>query len=192
VLQALKVTGFDLVGQSLGALIAGSVDAIARHRLVLMSPALGYAVQRHGPLPEALAKRDADFCAEGAARFADARAPRLVHIPERKPGAVEAVHTAMASLHNPGHGQAIRMLASGDLIAAAGSIRGPVLLLNGAQDQVTPVTGTERLLAALQRRPRNGKASERLVVIDDAGHAVYLEWPGQVVRVIHDFLEAGT
>ncbi len=189
VIDELRLSRIHLIGQSLGALIAGDFAQRPKiGRLVLMSPALGYGVPRGGPLTEALAKRCADFDTEGAAAFAAKRAARLVHDARRKPEIAEAVQTAMASLCDPGHVQAVRMLASGDLLAAAAKILCPVLLINGAQDVVTPVEGSRRLLSVLQARPRTPGLSEDLAVIEDAGHAVYLEQTAAVIAKAASFL----
>lgn len=184
----VRLRNVRILGQSLGALIAAACASWQKiDHLVLMSPALGYGVPRGGPLTEALAKRCTDFEREGAAAFAASRAQRLVNDPPRKPGITDAVQTAMATLSNPGHTQAIRMLASGNLLAAAAKIACPVLLINGAQDLVTPVDGTRRVLTALQARPRGTRIDERLDVIEDAGHAVYLEQTAAVAAAASPF-----
>jgi pimeloyl-ACP methyl ester carboxylesterase len=64
VLDGLGAAKVDLIGQSLGGLIAATFSAAhaARvKRLVLVSPAHGYNTPVGGPLPPALAQRIADF-----------------------------------------------------------------------------------------------------------------------------------
>ena len=122
--------------------------------------------------------------------FAAKRAGRLVHDAERRPEILRTVETAMATLCNPGHTHAVRMLASGDLLAAAASIRRSVLIINGAEDIVTPPAGAKALYAALQKRPRELHIDERLQIIPAAGHAVYLEQTSAVIAAAAKFFEA--
>ena len=193
--EALHLDTVDVMGQSLGALIAACfahLHAGIIRRLVLMSPALGYKVQRGGTLPDALARRITDFDREGAAGFAETRAQRLVHQPEQKPAVVDAVRAAMATLTTSSHTQAVRLLASGDLLADVQKINCRTLVINGADDVVTPIQGAEQVLARLKDRGTFFRSHDRLIFIQDAGHAVYLEQPDEVPRIVQEFLgEAG-
>ena len=187
---ALGLRSFDLVGHSLGGLVAVAFAAKYPHhvrRLALMCPALGYRAARGAPLPEQAAQRIADFTALGAEGMAQARASRLVHGPDEKPAVVEKVRDAMASLGLEGYTQATRMLASGDLLADIPLIAAPALLLTGKEDLITPEKGSLRALAALNGRAAGTSESHSVA---NSGHAVYLEAPGEVTRVITTFLRA--
>lgn len=183
----------DIVAHSLGCLMGA---ALARHfparigRIVLMAPALGYGVPRGGALPEGVAGRIAELERLGPDEFAARRAPRLVYAPERHGATADLVRAAMARITMPGYGQAARMLGTGDLLADVAHVRGRVLLINGRDDQVTPLAGAERLLIALKSRASANAVNTRLHVVADAGHAVSIEQPMVVARAIAEFLEA--
>jgi pimeloyl-ACP methyl ester carboxylesterase len=153
-----------------------------------MCPALGYRTPDNAPLPDGMARRLADFAQEGPAAFATARAARLVHDPMRKPGVVEAICASMAAIGPAGHAQAVHALAQGDLMGAAASWPHPVLLLAGADDQITPLAGTEQLFATLRERPRQPGVREQMHIISDAGHAVFLEHPAEVAASASAFI----
>jgi pimeloyl-ACP methyl ester carboxylesterase len=192
-LRALDGAGADrihLVGQSLGALFAASFAARHPGRIVsltLMAPAPGYGTHS-GALTEALARRIADFDAEGSPAFAAARAGRLVNDPDRKPEVVAAVRAAMSSLSKDGHTKAVHALAQGNLAADCAGLRCPVLLITGAEDAITPLAGTTRLFDALRARPRGGDIREQMTIIGDAGHALFLEHPAATAAAIHAFI----
>ena len=191
--SALGLTNFDVIGQSLGALIAAAyARQYSKHvrRLVLMSPAHGYGIPRNGVLPATLTNRIRDFDNEGAAAFAAKRAPRLIHGAERKPDVVSAVRAAMATLSNPGHTQAVRLLGSGTLLEDAVRLPHEIHLISGAHDLITPIDGTSKLHEALNARFGFDARLGKLQLVSDAGHAVYLEAPDEVVDSMTAFLEA--
>jgi pimeloyl-ACP methyl ester carboxylesterase len=190
VFDALELARADIVAQSLGCIIAGSFAT--RHkervrRLVLLAPAHGYATAPNMLTP-ALTQRIDDFRREGAVAFASKRAPRLVHTPERKPEIVAAVRDVMASLTDPGHTDAVRLLSGGELPDHLARSAQPTLLISGAEDQVTPLSGTKQLHEILRARKLTPPVRADLQVIPDAGHAVYLEAPDVVIGAITSFL----
>jgi pimeloyl-ACP methyl ester carboxylesterase len=190
-LDELGIARVSIMGQSLGALFAGAFASLFPDRvrkIVLMCPALGYHSPEGGPLPDGLARRLTDYETEGAAAFAAARASRLVNDPLRKPDVVESVRASMAAIGAAGHAQAVHALAQGDLIAAAASWPHPVMLLAGADDQITPLAGTDQLFTTLRVRPRKAGIREQLHIISDAGHAVFLEHPAEVAASASSFL----
>ena len=185
-LDACGIATVDLVGHSLGCLMAGAfatrLPTRMRH-LALLSPALGYNVPRNSVLPPAIAARITDLELQGAEAFAAMRAARLVHRPEAKPAVVASVRTAMARVSLPGYAQAVRMLASGDLIAEARHIVAPTLILNGEDDVVTPKAGAQKLHAAC--------SGSQLVLIPDAGHALPQEAPEHIAALLSRVFAGG-
>jgi pimeloyl-ACP methyl ester carboxylesterase len=182
----------DIVGHSFGCLVA---DAVARHfptdvrRLVLMSPALGYASRPDTPLPETVARRVMDLEALGPERFAELRAARLVHDAVRTPEALAHVRRVMAKVNLKGYTHAARILATGDLLKGALPLVAPALVLTGAEDQITPPEGARKLHAVLSAR---ANAESSYIEIPGAGHAIYLEQPDAVIAAITAFLGEGT
>lgn len=185
VLGALGHTRVDVVGHSLGALVAGSFAAdfpgcVAR--LILISPALGYGTDRGAALATAAASRLDAMISEGAERFAATRGPRLVYLPETKPEIAAAVTAAMAQVKLPGYEQASRMLSCGDLPVEAKRITVCTRIIVGAQDQITPPSNCRRLYDALvDATPLLG---HRFDLVADAGHAVCQERPDEIARLV--------
>ncbi|WP_217358726.1 alpha/beta fold hydrolase [Thalassococcus sp. S3] len=158
---------FDLLGHSLGCLIAGRVALLAPlrvRRLTFASPALGHGVA----LPDLSPATKDRMGVTDMAAFAAARAPRLLARPE---GAALAQVTAqMAALRAPGHEAAARILSSGDLLADARRLTLPADVIVGAADVITPPGAARRLYAAL---PLKGAFTE----VPEAGHALTVEAP---------------
>ena len=191
VLNALDLAHADLIGQSLGGLIAATFSAMHPERvrrLVLVSPAHGYGVPVGGTLPQLLEQRIADFQREGAGLFAAKRAPRLVFEGDQNPGVTAVVRQTMATLTDPGHSQAVKVLASGSIAAAVAILPHDVLLLSGADDVITPPAGTRSLYEALVQRGCSSVSSQRLEFIPRAGHAAYLERSDAVVSAVTAFV----
>jgi pimeloyl-ACP methyl ester carboxylesterase len=186
-----EIAPIDLVGHSLGCLVAGALATNQQHRvhkLVLIAPAPGYRVPVGGDLPVNVAARITELERLGPAAFAAARAGNLVSDPVARPDVAAVVQSAMAAVTVRGYGQAVRMLGNADLHKCAASITAPTLIINGDADRVTPLDGARRLLAHLQERP--GNAVARLEIVPGAGHAVSIEQPEHVARLISEFLEA--
>ena len=191
--EELGLDTVDVVGQSLGAIVAANFAHMhvgIMRRLVLISPAPGYGVPERGKLPDALAKRIADFDIEGADQFAAKRAARLVHRANERPEIVDQIRATMATLSKGGHRQAVRLLASGTTKQDLARFSYRTLVLCGAEDVVTPVAGSRSLFDTLQARGGISKKDDRLHIVPDAGHAVLHEAPDEVLRVVGEFLEA--
>lgn len=187
-LDRLGIGRLDLLGHSLGAVIAGRFASRHPERLgclFLVSPALGYGTQPGAALAPAAASRLDALINEGAARFAATRAPRLVHQPG-DPSLIATVTQAMSEVTLPGYAQASRMLSCADLVADARLIATPTLVMVGADDQITPPANCRRLYDALvSARPDRG---HRFGLIAEAGHAVVQERPADVARAIASFV----
>jgi pimeloyl-ACP methyl ester carboxylesterase len=190
-LDRLGMTKVDLVGHSLGALMAGRLamsmpDRVGR--LVLASPALGYGTQPGEPLAPSAGNRLDAFIAEGGERFAATRGPRLVHS-RHNAALISGVVKAMSEVKLPGYAQACRMLSCGDLIADSKRLAMQTLVLVGAEDEVTPPANCRRLFDAMTAaRPDLG---HRWQTIADAGHAVPQERPDAVADAIAAFAPPG-
>ena len=173
-----------VVGHSLGCLFAARYalrhpDRVAA--LVLLSPALGYAVPPGAALPEAVQARIDDLDTLGPAAFAEKRAPRLVARMEALPG----VRRAMAAVNPEGYAQAVHALGAGDLLADAALLGLPVLVGVGDADVVTPPANAQRLHAGL----RHPIGPARL--IPGSGHALPQEDPAATAALVMEALRHG-
>lgn len=186
-LDQLGLERIDLMGHSLGALIAGrfAVRFAPRvDRLVLASPALGYGTLSGEALAPAAAARLQALLSEGAAAFAAKRGPRLVHA-RHDASLVAGVVKAMGEVKLPGYAQASRMLSCGDLVADGARITMRTLVLVGAEDEVTPPANCRKLFDAMVvARPDLG---HRLEIVPDAGHALPQERPDTVAGLVAQF-----
>jgi len=183
-LDALGLEQVDLLGHSLGTLIAARF--VADHpervgRLVLAACACGHGAEP-GHLSDAAAKRIEDLETQGARAFAEARGPRLLARPDERPEARAAVVDAMAAVTMPGYGQAVRMLASGQLEQSLARVTAPASILWGAGDVVTPRAQSDRAAAAL--------GGVEITELPETGHALHVETPGAFARALTKALEA--
>lgn len=181
-LDALGLERVTLLGHSLGTLMGASFASARRERvarLILAAPALGHGVPRGGTLSSAAQSRIDDLQRLGAEAFAEARAARLVHAPEKNPEALDLVRSAMSKVTLPGYGQAARMLASGRLLDDAERLSVPTDVIVGAEDRVTPPDGARRAHAALR-----GAARGRLTLLPEAGHAIYQQAPARFAAAL--------
>lgn len=190
-LDAIGAGPVMVLGHSLGTLVA---TAFARaepgrvQRLVLAAAAQGYGVPRGSALPARAAERIDDLRRLGPAAFAAARAPNLVHAPDQNPDVVRAVADAMAGVDPDGYAQAVHMLASGDLSSELARVAVTPAFILGSHDTVTPAAQTDRAAAAWAAA--HGHTPER-IVIEKAGHAVYLQRPAAFATALCALLTAG-
>jgi pimeloyl-ACP methyl ester carboxylesterase len=178
-----------LVGHSLGCLMAARYALVASRRvaaLVLISPALGYGVEKGSALPAGAAARIEELDRLGPEKFAAARAPGLLADPAGHPDVLQAVERAMAAVRRPGYDNAVHLLACGRLLDDAAKLAVPTAVLVGTQDRITPPASCRRAFDALP-------ASSQLVYreIADAGHAVCQEQPTEVARAIAEIVASG-
>jgi pimeloyl-ACP methyl ester carboxylesterase len=178
-----------LVGHSLGCLIAARFALVSSRKvaaLFLISPALGYGVEKGSALPAGAAARIEELDRLGPEKFAAARAPGLLADPAAHPDVLQGVERAMAAVRRPGYDNAVRMLAGGRLLDDAAKLTAPTAVLVGVHDRTTPPAGCRRAFDALP-------ASSRLAYreIADAGHAVCQEQPAEVARAIAEIVASG-
>ncbi len=169
-LDALGVVRADVVGHSLGALMAAAFARAnpARVRsLTLASPAIGHG---DAPASERESKLDArigqmrELGPDGLARE---RAARLVS-GSASEAAIELVRANMRRLNPAGYEQAARLLSGGRLLDDVAACKVPLFVICGEMDTITPPAGARRVAAA-------GGANYRELA--GAGHACYIEAP---------------
>ena len=184
VMDRLGISRAVLVGHSLGSLFAASFAANYPERvsaLALLSPALGYRVPAHEPLPPAVQQRIDELNTFGGQAFAAKRAARLVGDPAQKPHVLAAVERAMAAVHPQGYAQALRALGAGDMLADLAAVSVPSLVAVGSKDLITPPDNAKAARDALR-----GKTTYHEIA--GSGHALPQEEPAVVARLLAAFV----
>lgn len=182
-LEGLEAVGgalaprFTLVGHSLGALMAGSVaarDASRLDRLMLLSPAGGYAKAAPEDRQQKLQSRLDNLAKLGPAGVARARAPAMLS-PQATAQQIAYVESIMAAINPAGYTQAARMLAGGDLVGDLQRVACPVVVASGSADTITPPAGC-RAIAQAAGAPYHD--------LGPAGHSCALEAADAVNRLL--------
>lgn len=185
-LDALGIDSCVLVGHSLGAITAASAASAASaactdkriRRLVLVSPAIGYgAPERAEARAKVRTERLATLDELGIAGMAAKRAGRLVS-DKASDHARQWVRWNMARLNDHGYRQAVELLCNADLLSDLPPPM-PVRVACGALDVVTPPAAC----AEVARR-----CGVPLELLDDAGHAGYVEQPQAVATLLRESL----
>ena len=182
--DALGLARFDLLGHSLGGIIAA---ALCRHhpgrvgRLILSSPAAGYGALPADQQAQRIAPRLHDMATLGPAALAEKRASNMV-APGASSEALAHVRAVMAALRPDGYAQACQLLAASDIFEDARAIRTPTLVLCGSADAITPGAGCRQIAAAVPWA--------RYRKLAGVGHASYAEDPAQYDAALTAFLEA--
>jgi pimeloyl-ACP methyl ester carboxylesterase len=179
-LDALGIDSCVLAGHSLGAIIAASAalrDTRIR-RLVLVSPAIGYgAPSRAQARAKVRTERLATLDEFGISGMAARRAGRLVS-DNASEHARQWVRWNMARLNDGGYRQAVELLCNADLLADLPPPM-PVRVACGALDVVTPPAACEEVAR---------QCGVPLELVDDAGHAGYVEQPQAVATLLRESL----
>ncbi len=179
-LDALAIGSCVLVGHSLGAITAAAAartDTRIR-RLVLVSPAIGYgAAERAQARAKVRTERLATLDELGIAGMAAQRAGRLVS-DKASEHARLWVRWNMARLNDHGYRQAVELLCNADLLADLPPPV-PVRVACGALDVVTPPASCEEVAR---------RCGVPLELLDDAGHAGYVEQPQAVAALLRESL----
>ena len=169
-----------LVGHSLGALMAASAAALQPERiarLVLLSPARGYALAPPAERERRLTERLDNLRQLGPAGMAQARAATML-APGADPGLVAQVRVTMAQIIPAGYTQASHMLANGDIAADLARFRAtstsPITVACGSADAITPPKGCAAVAA---------QAGVALTDLGPVGHICALE-AGAVVNAL--------
>ncbi|MCL4675730.1 MAG: alpha/beta hydrolase [Pararhodobacter sp.] len=178
--DGLELGRFHLLGHSLGTLIGASYALNypqVVESLTLASCAQGGGVAPGGTLSAPHQARINELQELGVYEFSMKRAARLINRPDRNPDLVSQVQSAMSTVSLPGYAQAVRMLASGSLARDCAALSTPTAVIVGAEDVVTPPEQSQRAHAALT-------APRALVVVPECGHALPLQAPAALARLI--------
>lgn len=181
VCEALALTRVHLVGHSLGTLIAQHV-AVNAPTLVRSLSLFGALAEPPQALREnmrqraAMAREQGMFdIAEGISEFALSPSTR-----ETQPVTVAYVRDSIAAQNAEGFARNCIALAEAEA-ARAELICCPVLMVNGNEDMVTPLSGARALAAKL--------ANARVEVLSRCGHWPTLERPTECQRLLREFLD---
>lgn len=173
----------QVVGHSMGARVALEVARLAPDRvtrLVLMDTGIHPLRDGEREKRDAITRLAYD---EGMQALAERWLPPMVWGPNRADAALMDGLRAMVLRMNPDiHARQIRALVDRpDASAYLGQITCPVLLIVGREDQWSPVSQHEDMLALLP--------DARLEIVEKAGHFAPVERPDVVAALIADFLE---
>jgi len=179
-LQALDIHSCMLVGHSLGAMVASAYAQEAARgavkALLLISPAQGYgAATKEQIRNRILIERISQLEKDGIVNMAIKRSSRLLsnHATETDR---RFVIWNMARLHDMGYRHAVNLLCHDDLtkyLPPPDGVR--VQVACGTEDIIT----TPESCAQVAYR-----CGQQLIPIENAGHACYVEQPGQVLNIM--------
>ncbi len=187
-LDALGIERADILAHSFGALVAAAFAR--RHpdrtgRLILSHPAVGFAADSDGPMPESAAARLRDLDELGPAGLADKRAARTCG-PGAGPDVIARTRRMMGEIRADGYRAANWLLARGDLFAdmeAACAARAlPVQVMAGTADPITPEARCRMVAGALP--------GACYVDLGPVGHPSYAEAPARYNEAVRAFLSA--
>lgn len=180
-LDALDIARLVVVGSSFGALVAGAFAASWPERaagLVLLNPAGGYGLADPEQRAARLALRLERLARLGPEGMAMEPAPGMLSASATDEARAIAAWST-ARIRPDGYTQAARMLANGRLVEDAVRYPGPVLVVAGSADTITPPAECERIARTFPR------ATYRL--LDACGHLSHLDAPAAVNALIADF-----
>lgn len=176
-LDVLGVGQVNLVGHSLGALMAAAATRAAPQRvarLVLLAPASGYGAASAGLRDAKLRDRLSLLDTLGPQGIADQRGAAMLSA-TASADQVAYIKGVMAQIEPHGYAQAARMLAGGDLAADVATITCPISVASGSADVITPPAGCQ----AAARAARTG-----WIDLGAVGHACPLEAADAVKRLL--------
>lgn len=180
-LAGLNVESCLLVGHSLGALMAAAYGSVAGNlatHIALMSPALGYQSEAKKALADSVrAKRFQALEQDGLEAIAE-RLPDRLLTAAASPAQRASVTQNALRLNPAGYRQAVEMLCSEDIeryVLDAGAAQ----VFCGDHDVVTT---PEQSSAFAQR------ADLPFTLIENAGHACYVEQPAVVAGLLSGLL----
>lgn len=180
--ERLSLPPAVVVGHSLGAMMAAAFAARYPHYvrgLLLADPAQGYAAATTAQRHCITHARHALLVEQGADAYARQRAPLLLH-PQADAQAQAIVRSQMQRLRADGFGQACRMLGNDDIWNYLPYWRGPLRVLCGQQDSITPIAAARRLARRM---------GSECVGLAEAGHASYIDAPSAFNRELAAFAQ---
>ncbi|EJD6042121.1 alpha/beta hydrolase [Providencia rettgeri] len=181
-LDSLKIQQVVLVGHSLGALIASAFAAQYSQQvkgLFLANPAQGYASKSPEQQASVYQQRQMIVTNSGLQAYAENRAAALLS-PNATSEKIDWVKQNMEKLNPQGFLAAAWMLAHDDISLYLKGYNGPIEILAGTDDTITPPQQVQQL-AIQQECP--------FWLIKQAGHASYLDTPTQFNHHLKQFLE---
>lgn len=179
-LDALGIAEFALIANSFGTRVAQGFAMRHRGRIgrAVFTGTSIVQPQSAEERERALAARAAQV-ATGGYGFA-ARGAALIGS-QASEVTVETVKHVLRATNPAGFMQAARSGAGSDAVPVGAGLTMPLLLIQGAEDRVTP-------LAANAARLAEAVPHARLVVLDGCGHLPEIEMPERVNQLILDFL----
>lgn len=180
---ALAPATFSLVGHSMGARVALELLRMAPERVERLA-LLDTGVHPLRPSePESRQKLLDLGRAEGMEALVDAWLPPMVHPDRRSDAALMGPLTEMSRKGGiPRFEAQIKaLLGRADVLSLLRSIRMPVLVATGRQDEWSPVAQHEEIAALIP--------GAELVIFEDSGHMAPVEAPDQVNAALRRWLE---
>lgn len=179
-LDACSMNTVHLVGHSLGCLMAARFAKLYTSRtksLTLASCAIGHARMTEAERDRLLSSRLGDVAELGPRAMAEKRGPRLLG-PKANEEQIRAVVDTMASIDPAGYAQGAHMLSKGDLIGDLETLSRdlPLQFIYGSADVITPPDVNQRAAATRPDAP--------VTVLQDAGHACYIEQPQAFINAV--------
>ena len=180
--DALELKRFDLLGHSLGGVVAASFArhyADRLHRLILANPSPGYATAPEEARRARVEGRIHDMTTLGPEGLAAKRAPGLLSA-NASQAMVDAVTAVQRQLRPEGYAQAARMLGLADTIADGAHIKAPTLVIGSSNDTMTPEDVCKKIAASI--------SGARYAGLIGPGHASYVEDPAGFDELVLSFL----
>ena len=176
-LDAAGIESFDLVGHSMGGAVAPWIARLAPmriHRVVLSATKVSFGADDPSGYDMRLAeRRNMDD-----RMFGEARAKGMVG--EASPVFDEVAGIA-GEIRVAGYEGAIALLKQADNRAILPTLEQPTLVVAGANDRIAPEAATKAVADTVP--------GAKLKVIQDAGHAAYMEQPGAYNALLRSFLD---
>jgi len=184
-IDALGLPKFYLVGHSLGAMMASAYAAANAGKLnglLLADPAQGYGgadAEERRRVSESRVRLLRELGAEG---YAERRAEAMLGT-WPTPEALEAVRASMRRLREDGFAPANWMLAHDDIWRYLPAWRGPLTVVCGDADAITPPADVSVLA---------GRMGVSCRLLAGAGHASYLDAPEAFAALVLDGMSGCT
>jgi pimeloyl-ACP methyl ester carboxylesterase len=181
-LAALGIARFDLLANSFGTRTAQDFgyfhpDRIRRAVFTGTSVAMERPVEERARMIDARAAQ----IASGGFCFGE-RAAALLGT-QASPEIFDTVQQVLRATNPKGFMQAVRFGASASAPPTGAGLTMPLLMIQGADDRVTPLAANAARLA--ESVPR-----ARIVVLEGCGHLPELEAPARVNQLVRDFLSS--